>query len=200
MALTHYAAGPCIVKWTPRNGAGTLGTQVTLGINREAIMFTVTPRFADVESDDWGGPDGVAADMQFMGATANISLSLTKINTTAGIPDPMLEKILDGVAWGTPSHAQTGLDDVGSHMIFGEFMRQDGYMGVLTLDATGNAPGPDGVNNNMLIQFPYAFARSGGAQNVGTRYMSYDIELEAVAGPSVSGVSSDGILYTKAFA
>jgi len=135
-----------------------------------------------------------------MGATANISLSLTKITTTAGIPDPMIEKLLDGVAWGAPSHTQAGLDDVGSHMLFGEFMRQDGYMGALELDSTGNAPGPDGINNNMKIVFPYAFARSGGAQNVGTRYMSYDIELEAVAGPGASGVSSNGILYTKTFA
>ena len=199
MALIHYAAGPCIVKWTPRNGAGVLGSQVTLGINREAIQFTVTPQFADVESDDWGGPEGVPADTQFMGATANISLSLSKIDANTGIPDPMVEKLLDGVAWGDPSHTQAGLDDVGAHMIFGEFLRQDGYTGVLELDATGNAAGPDGVNNNMKIVFPHCYARSGGAQNVGTRYMTYDIELEAWAGPGVANVSSDGVLYTKTF-
>jgi hypothetical protein len=171
-----------------------------LGINREAIQFSVTPRFADVESDDWGGPEGVPADSQFMGATANISLSLTKIESPSGAPTPMLEKMLDGVAWGDPSHTQAGLDDVGSHMIFGEFMRQDGYLGLLEIDSTANASGPDGLANNMKITFPNCYARSGGSQNVGTRYMSYDIELEAWAGAGVSNVSSDGVLYTKTFA
>lgn len=201
MALIHYAAGPAIVYWTPRDGAGTLltGSRTILGINREAIQFSVTPRFADVESDDWGGPEGVPADSQFMGATASISLSLTKIESPDGAPTPMLEKMLDGVAWGAPSHAQAGLDDVGSHMIFGEFMRQDGYLGQLEIDSTANASGPDGLANNMKITFPNCYARSGGSQNVGTRYMSYDIELEAWSGAGGSNVSSDGVLYTKTF-
>lgn len=200
-SLSHYAAGPCIVKWTPRDGStGALGTTVVLGVNREAIPITITPNFLDVESDDWGGPDGVAADAQFMGATASISLSLTKIlrEGTTGVPDPLVEKMLDGLPFATPAHSDNSVyngEDVGQHMIFGEFIRQGNYMGVLTLDSSGNARA-----DNMSWVFNYAFVRGGGTQNAGTRYMSYDMEVEAWAGPEASAnFSSNGVLYTKTF-
>ena len=204
MAVTHYFAGPSLVSWQPRSGVSageTPGASVVLGINREAIMIQVNPVFVDVHSDDWGGPEGAPSDAQYMGATASISLSLTKINRqeagSVGAPDPMLDKILDGISWNAPSHTQAAYDDVGVNLSYGEFVRQGGYMGSLTLSpitvATDTIPnGPSARGDNMAINFPNVFARTGGAQNVGTRYMSFDVELEAWAG-------SSGTLYTKTF-
>ena len=169
MAYKHYYNGPALVNWTPRNEAdGALGTKVNLGVNRENIAISVFPIFGDVPCDDWGGTEANPADMQFLGGTAEIALSLTKVETQgSGAPADQVDNIIEGYL----SNGKT----VGQFTQFGEFIRQGNYMGVLELDSqTLNARA-----DASLITFDYCFMRGGGAHGVGTRYASYEFVVEA---------------------
>jgi len=158
----HYFAGPVKVEWQPRNPAdGSLQTAVELGINREAIPMIITPKFLDVPSDDWGGPDGVPSDAQFMGATAQIQLSLTK--TVVANADAML----DGLAYAGKT-AGIFTEPIGS------FIRYF-WMGQLILNGNDISP----AVTRKTVVFPRCFVRGGGVVGQGTRYASYDFQIEA---------------------
>lgn len=158
----HYFAGPVKVEWAPRDPSdGSLEPAVELGINREAIPMIITPKFLDVPSDDWGGPDGVPSDAQFMGATAQIQLSLTK--TVVANADAML----DGLAY-LGKTAGTFTEPIGA------FIRTY-WMGQLILN--GNVISP--ATGRKSVTFPRCFVRGGGVVGHGTRYASYDFQIEA---------------------
>tara|TARA_R100000455_G_C6234482_1_gene95119 strand:+ start:75 stop:587 length:513 start_codon:yes stop_codon:yes gene_type:complete len=155
MAIQHFFAGPATVTITPRTpGTGALGSPINVGINREAIPIIVTPVMLDVPSDSFGGPDGVPSDVQHMGATASIQLSLTKFEKTA------VDSLLDGYYF-------TG-QSPGVLPPFGSLARLSSYYFILTLTST-----------SRVTEFDFCFVRNGGAYGQGTRYSSYDLQIEA---------------------
>ena len=159
MAIEHFFAGPATVSVQTRTpGTGVLSTAFDLGINREAIPIIVTPSMLDVPSDDFGGPDGVPADVQYMGAIANIQLSLTKFDKTK------VDSFLTGFTWdGGASDVQTA----GLLPAFGAFARQNYYFFSMTLTSA-----------NVIRTFEQCIIRNGGATGQGTRYASYDLQVE----------------------
>ena len=161
MAIQHFFAGPATVSVQTRTPAtGAVSSSFDLGINREAIPIIVTPSMLDVPSDDFGGPDGIPADVQYMGAIANIQLSLTKFDKDH------IDSFLTGFTFD-----DGGLNDTQTAGIlpaFGSFARQNNYYFELTLTST-----------NVTRVFEQCFIRNGGATGQGTRYSSYDLQVEA---------------------
>jgi len=160
MAIEHFFAGPATVSVQTRTpSTGVLGTAFDLGINREAIPIIVTPSMLDVPSDDFGGPDGVPADVQYMGAIANIQLSLTKFDKA------FVDSFLTGYTWD-----DGGADDVQTAGIlpeFGAFARQNSFFFKMTLTSA-----------YVIRTFEQCIIRNGGATGQGTRYASYDLQVE----------------------
>lgn len=160
MAIEHFFAGPATVSVQTRTpSTGILGTAFDLGINREAIPIIVTPSMLDVPSDDFGGPDGIPADVQYMGAIANIQLSLTKFDKA------FVDSFLTGYTWD-----DGGADDVQTAGIlpeFGAFARQNSYFFKMTLTSA-----------YVVRTFEQCIIRNGGATGQGTRYASYDLQVE----------------------
>jgi hypothetical protein len=160
MAIEHFFAGPATVSVQTRTpSTGVLGTAFDLGINREAIPIIVTPSMLDVPSDDFGGPDGVPADVQYMGAIANIQLSLTKFDKA------FVDSFLTGYTWD-----DGGADDVQTAGIlpeFGAFARQNSFFFKMTLTSA-----------YVVRTFEQCIVRNGGATGQGTRYASYDLQVE----------------------
>ena len=160
MAIEHFFAGPATVSVQTRTpGTGVLSTAFDLGINREAIPIIVTPSMLDVPSDDFGGPDGVPADVQYMGAIANIQLSLTKFDKAH------VDSFLTGYTWddGGANDTQTA----GVLPPFGVFARQNYYFFSMTLTSA-----------YVVRTFEQCIVRNGGATGQGTRYSSYDLQVE----------------------
>jgi len=139
MPIQHFFAGPATVKIKKRNPeTGALDADFTdIGINREAIPLIITPSVLDVPSDDWGGPEGVPADVQMLGAIANIQLSLTKFDIG------QLDRMIDGTTWTTVTDDTPGagepyeylVKDAGQMPLLGSFIRQNNFMFQLKLES-----------------------------------------------------------------
>lgn len=155
MAIEHFFGGPAVVKATLQTpGGGGYGSEFDLGVNREAIPIIATPQLLDVPCDDFGGTEGSPADVQYMGAIVTIQLSLTKYEKT------VMEQFMLGFAW-------TGAT-VGQIPPLGAFVRQNDYSFKLRL-----------VSANIEREFYHCFVRNGGATGQGSRYASYDLQVEA---------------------
>jgi|TARA_R100000149_G_scaffold56881_1_gene25920 hypothetical protein len=189
MAIQHFFAGPATVEIKKRNPeTGALDAAYTpIGINREAIPVIVTPSVLDVPTDEFGGPEGTPADVQLMGAIANIQLSLTKFEIDE------LDRLIDGATWNTPSDDTPGAGepyeyltkDAGQMPLLGSFLRQNNFHFQLRLHSDFK---------EML--FEYCFVRNGGAVAQGTRYSSYDLQVEAHMNLTTSSNAARNTLYT----
>ena len=192
MPIQHFFAGPATVKIKKRNPeSGALDADFTdIGINREAIPLIITPSVLDVPSDDWGGPEGVPADVQMLGAIANIQLSLTKFDIG------QLDRMIDGTTWTTsaddaPSAGEPYeylVKDAGQMPLLGSFIRQNNFMFQLKLES-----------DYKEILFEYCFVRNGGAVAQGTRYSSYDLQVEAHMNHTTSSLITRNTLYTSTY-
>jgi hypothetical protein len=192
MAIQHFFAGPATVKIKKRNPeTGALDQDFTnIGINREAIPLIITPSVLDVPSDDWGGPEGVPADVQMIGAIANIQLSLTKFEILE------LDKMIDGTTWTTAADDAPAagepyeylIKDRGQMPLLGSFIRQNNFMFQLKLES-----------DYKEILFEYCFVRNGGAVAQGTRYSSYDLQVEAHMNHTTSSLITRNTLYTSTY-
>ena len=190
MPIQHFFAGPATVKIKKRNPeTGALDADFTdIGINREAIPLIITPSVLDVPSDDWGGPEGVPADVQLIGAIANIQLSLTKFDIG------QLDRMIDGTTWTTVTDDTPGagepyeylVKDAGQMPLLGSFIRQNNFMFQLKLES-----------DYKEILFEYCFVRNGGAVAQGTRYSSYDLQVEAHMNLTTSSNEFRNTLYTS---
>lgn len=156
MAVQHFFAGPATVqvKYRDQTTGNLDAAYTTVGINREAIPIIITPRFLDVPTDAWAGTDGYPADTQFMGAIANIQLSLTKYEIA------QVDKLIEGVA--------NSAKAVSVFPEFGSFARQNNLMFALYLESA-----------YATRLFNWCFVRNGGSVGQGTRYTSYDLQVEA---------------------
>ena len=161
MDIQHFIAGPATFSVQTRTPAtGAVSSSFDLGINREAIPIIVTPSMLDVPSDDFGGPDGIPAAVQYMGAIANIQLSLTKFDRDH------IDSFLTGFTFddGGSNDTQTA----GILPAFGSFARQNNFFFVMTLTSA-----------NVTRMFEQCIVRNGGATGQGTRYSSFDLQVEA---------------------
>lgn len=186
MAVLHYYAGPAAVTFTPRSTAdGSLQTaQATvIGINEASVPVITQPRFGDIASDDWAGPDGAPADSQFLGAIAVVQLRLTKFEIAA------VDRLMDGVA-----HYTGGWSTAGALMPFGSFVRQGGLMGQLVLNSASATYTDTSKTDAKVLTLPYVFIRNGGAVNQGTAAAAYDFQFEAWVNDPINRV-----LYTVTY-
>ena len=186
MAIQHFFAGPASVEIKKRNPqTGALDADYTpIGINREAIPVIITPSVLDVPSDEFGGPEGTPADVQLMGAIANIQLSLTKFEIAE------LDRLIDGATWNTPADDAVApyeflTKDAGQMPLLGAFLRQNNFHFQLRLHSD---------YKDMLFEF--CFVRNGGAGAQGTRYSSYDLQVEAHMNFTTSSNAARNTLYT----
>ena len=160
MAIANFAHdidGPCYVEWSDVTwSTAWIPTYDPMGVNRESIPVVIEPKYLDVETDEYGGTDGVPADSQMMFATAKINLNLTKYDKAA-IEDQWLS-----------------LDDVASQAVVGQlvepgtFVRQEGIAKALRI-----------VGTNWTTTFEVAFLRGGFELNAGTKYRTYVMNFEA---------------------
>lgn len=153
--IKHHFAGPATVACAPVTG-GTVGTYVSLGINRDGIPITIDVKSIDVPSDDYGGEAGTPADVQILGGIAVIDLELTKFELAT------IEKYLGG----------TLLTTAGTFEELGTFLRQQNKGLALKL-----------TSQYAVREFLFGAFFGGGQPagvNQGTRYASYRLSYRAL--------------------
>lgn len=192
MPLQHFFAGPAVVQIKKRNPeTGVLDADyTTIGVNREAIPVIITPSVLDVPSDDFGGPEGVPADVQMLGAIANIQLSLTKFEIAE------VDRLIDGTTWNTPADDVPAAGepyeyltkDAGQMPLLGSFVRQNNFFFHMVLHS-----------DYKEMYFDQCFVRNGGAVAQGTRYSSYDLQIEAHMNYTTSSLAARNTLYNLVY-
>lgn len=133
-------------------GTGSAGALETLGYTRQGVDVRSQAFFVDVPGDENGGDQGPPIEIQYMGEIARIRLELTKWDDA--IAAKIRTRLLGG-AEGTPGTP-------------GTFMFGDSKTVRVTISS---------INNDM--NFPRCFIRDAWEINVGTRYSTLVVELEA---------------------
>ena len=147
LAITY--TGPVLVNYN----------LVDLGYSRDGAQIRIQPQWDDIKSDCTGGERGVPLDRQFLGATARISLDLTKYELAEM---QRLSTLYSARALNAPAETAGGTQTMGT------LQRQENQGGPLLLS---------GVTHT--IDFENAFVVDGMEWNVGTRASAYRISFEA---------------------
>lgn len=160
----HAMSGPAVVYWDV-DGAGNAEA---IGINRGEIPYTVQQRFIDVPTDQFGGPEGVPADAQFLGAIVTVQLELTRYDLA------VLERLLRLVPL-----QNSGLG-YGSFPPIGTFVRQQGMARRLLF-----------VTPSETRALAVSFVRNPMQLNISSRYRTYSIAFESWMGYDQGNASVD---------
>jgi len=141
MAIEHIVAGPVTVRFA----------SVDLGFSRDGGTIRIEPRWGDVNSDDWGGAGGAPADRQLLGATATVTVDLTKYEASE------VEKLTAFVNAGA----------TGTLPPLGTLIRQDARFAELALNGT-----------KKTYTFATAFPAEPQEVNAGTRFSTFVLGFE----------------------
>lgn len=144
MAIEHVVAGPVNVTFA--------STQ--LGYTRDGARIRLEPKWADIQSDDYGGAGGAPSDAQILGVVGYVTCELTKYEAS------VLRKL---TGFGEVYASATA----GTLPTFGTLQRQESKTGILLLD---------GVNEDWT--FNVAFVRQAIELNKGTRFTTAMVGFE----------------------
>ncbi len=153
-------------------GTGTAGALEHLGYTRDGVNLRFDGYFLDVKTDDAGGEGGPGADSQYLGATCNISMEMTKWDSA--VSNKLINRLnIVGQTAGTVSTAV-----IGGLMITGGYTHR-----ILITLTSGLTSNPTGAG---VINFPIVLLKEAIELNKGTKYST--LRLDGVAWTSSAGL------------